>query len=236
MNREDEDGLRQILQRLPAKDRPLWIAEANRLAGLVERYRRIRPKRKTDPLTGRKGFVPEVLALCQEARCNDAALLAKEPHRSRAPAPHTLDDWARDYRREGVAAFLRAVYTPPPARADLRRAPITPRRRPLAQHPLARLQRPETSLPRAAGAGTTPRLGRPRRVVALPAVAEPRRDRPRLLHRRGGELRSEIRPIRSARLHGPRRPASALRRPQREGRARPTARRDSEAPVADRLV
>jgi hypothetical protein len=126
MNREDEDGLRRILQRLPAKDRPLWIAEANRLAFLVERYLRLKPKRRTDPLTKRKEFVGEVFALCEEARCRDAAILTKEPHRSRPPAPHTLDDWARDYRREGVAAFLRAVNNPPQAQADLRRARITP--------------------------------------------------------------------------------------------------------------
>ncbi|MDQ3753619.1 MAG: hypothetical protein M3371_02675 [Acidobacteriota bacterium] len=49
MKREDEEKLRQILQHLPARERPLWIAEANRLARLVERYQRLKPKRKRHP-------------------------------------------------------------------------------------------------------------------------------------------------------------------------------------------
>lgn len=53
MTREDEEKLRQILQHLPAGERPLWIAEANRLAGLVERYQRLKPKRENNPVTGR---------------------------------------------------------------------------------------------------------------------------------------------------------------------------------------
>lgn len=125
MNREDEEQLQQILQHLPTRERPLWIAEANRLARLIERYQRLKPKRKSHPLTGQKEFVPEVLGLCQEARCDETTLLAKEPHRSHAPAPHTLDDWMRAYRREGITAFLRSVYTSPPAPTDLRRASIT---------------------------------------------------------------------------------------------------------------
>src|SRR5205814_6907171 len=93
---------------------------------LVERYRRLKPKRRINPLTGRKEFLPEALALCLEARCDEAAILAKEPHRAKAPSPHTLDGWARTYRREGLNAFLRAAYTSPPAPADRRRAVITP--------------------------------------------------------------------------------------------------------------
>ena len=125
MKREDDEKLRQILQHLPAQERPLWIAEANRLARLVEHYQRLKPKRRTNPLTGQKEFVPEVIALCQEARCDEAALLAKEPHRAKAPAPHTLDDWMRAYRREGLTTFLRSIYSSPPAQADLRRAAIS---------------------------------------------------------------------------------------------------------------
>lgn len=125
MKREDDEKLRQILQRLPAKERPLWITEANRLARLVERYQRLKPKRRINLLTGQQEFVPEVIALCQEARCEEAALLAKEPHRAKAPAPHTLDGWMRAYRREGINTFLRAVYTSPSAQADLRRAAIS---------------------------------------------------------------------------------------------------------------
>ena len=68
MNREDEGKLQQILQHLLIGERPLWIAEANRLARLIERYQRLKPKRRTNPLTGQKEFVPEAIALCQEAR------------------------------------------------------------------------------------------------------------------------------------------------------------------------
>ena len=125
MKREDEEMLRQILQHLSVKERPLWIAEANRLARLVERYQHLKPKRRTNPLTGQKEFVPEVCALCQDARCVESAILAKEPHRAKAPAPHTLDDWMRAYRREGLTAFLRSVHSSPPAPADLRRAAIS---------------------------------------------------------------------------------------------------------------
>lgn len=125
MNRDDEEKLQQILQHLAAKERPLWIAEVNRLARLIERYQRLKPKRRINLLTGQKEFVPEVFVLCQEARCNEVALLAKEPHRAKAPAPHTLDDWMRAYRREGLTAFLRSIYSSPPAQADLRRAAIS---------------------------------------------------------------------------------------------------------------
>jgi hypothetical protein len=55
----------------------------------------------------------------------NSAILAKEPHRAKAPAPHTLDDWMRAYRYEGLTAFLRSVYSPAPAHADLRRAAIS---------------------------------------------------------------------------------------------------------------
>lgn len=65
---------------------------ANRLARLVERYQHPKPKRRTNPLTGQQEFVPEVITLCQEVRCDESAILAKEPHRAKAPAPHTLDE------------------------------------------------------------------------------------------------------------------------------------------------
>jgi hypothetical protein len=125
MQRADAEKLCQILQHLPAKERPLWLVEANRLARLVERYQCLKPKRRTNSLTGQKEFVPEALALCQEARCDESAILAKEPPRAKAPAPHTLDGWMRAYRREGLTAFLRSVYSSPPAPADLRRAAIS---------------------------------------------------------------------------------------------------------------
>lgn len=125
MNREDEEKLLRVLQRLPAGERPLWIAEANRLARLVERYQQLKPKRRINPLTGRKEFLPEVFALCREARCDESAILAKEPHRAKAPSPHTLDDWGRAYRRGGLNAFLREIYTSSPSLADRRKAVIT---------------------------------------------------------------------------------------------------------------
>jgi hypothetical protein len=70
MNREDR--LRQILERLPAQDRPRWIAEANRLVKLVERFRRIKPKKRVNLLTRKKEF-GELLRGVLRARCRAQA-------------------------------------------------------------------------------------------------------------------------------------------------------------------
>jgi hypothetical protein len=74
---EDKDHLSAALGRLPQKERPAWINEANRLARIVEHYASLRPKRRRHPLTGQYEFVPDVLALCQQAACRDPVILGK---------------------------------------------------------------------------------------------------------------------------------------------------------------
>ena len=81
--------------------------------------------RKSAFAHGKLDFTPEVKALCREAVCADALILEREPKRRKVPSPHTLDGWSRAYRREGLTAFLRAIYTPPSAPADRRGAIIT---------------------------------------------------------------------------------------------------------------
>lgn len=62
-------------RRLPQKERPAWIKEANRLARIVEHYATLRPKRRRHPLTGHYEFVPDAFALCQQAACRDPVIL-----------------------------------------------------------------------------------------------------------------------------------------------------------------
>lgn len=122
----DEDRLSAALMRLPQEERPAWITEANRLARLVEQYAGIRPKRRRHPITGRYEFVAEACALCRQAACTDGVILRREPHRARPPSPHTLDDWLRAYRRDGLVTFLRCLPSPPAQKSDRRRAKISP--------------------------------------------------------------------------------------------------------------
>src|SRR5256885_3809868 len=68
---EDEDRLSAALRRLPLQERPAWIKEANRLARIVEHYASLRPKRRRHAITGHYEFVPDALALCQQAACRD---------------------------------------------------------------------------------------------------------------------------------------------------------------------
>ena len=62
-----DDRLSALLGRLPQEERPAWVAEAERLARLVECYAILRPKRTRHPVTGRYEFVPEACALCRQA-------------------------------------------------------------------------------------------------------------------------------------------------------------------------
>lgn len=75
--------LETALQRFPPDERGHWIAEAKRLAHIVEAYGRLGRKRRLAD-TGRYAFVPEVLALCQQAKCTDPIIVDSEPHRARA--------------------------------------------------------------------------------------------------------------------------------------------------------
>ena len=51
--------------------------------------------------------MPEVLRLCEETACSDPVILAIEPSRATAIKPRTMDIWSGDYRRLGLAAFIR---------------------------------------------------------------------------------------------------------------------------------
>ena len=123
---EDKDRLSAALGRLPQEERPAWIKEANRLARIVEHYAGLRPKRRRHAITGRYEFVSDAFALCQQAACRDPVILKREPHRARPPSPHTLDDWRRAFRRDGLLTFLRCLSSQSTAKSDLRRAKISP--------------------------------------------------------------------------------------------------------------
>lgn len=120
-----DDCLISTLTRLPIDERDSWITEAYRLACIVDRYCRIKPKRWRAKGEDRYEFVPEVISLCQEASCSDPAILVREPHRKHPPSPYTLDDWARSYRDEGLLTFIRKVPTGSPNKVDDRRAKIS---------------------------------------------------------------------------------------------------------------
>ena len=117
---------RRRSRRLPQQERPAWITEANRLARIVEHYAGLRPKRKRHAITGHYEFVPDAFALCQQAACRDPVILDREPHRARPPSPHTLDDWLRAFRRDGLLTFLRCLSSQPTGKRDCRRAKISP--------------------------------------------------------------------------------------------------------------
>jgi hypothetical protein len=122
---DPEARLTEILKRYPANLRDAWLSEAQRLAGIVQRYAAIEPKRMRNPHTRQLEFVPAVHALCRQAACEDTLLLAHEPHRAQCPSPFTLDGWLRKFNKDGLCAFLRSL--PKMATtADKRRAEISP--------------------------------------------------------------------------------------------------------------
>ena len=128
---EDEDILSAALGRLPQPERPAWITEANRLARIVEHYAGLRPKRRRHPPTGHYEFVPDAFALCLQAACRDPVILSREPHRAHPPSPHTLDDWLRAFRRDGLLTFLRCLSTQLTAKSDRRRGSSSAEKREL---------------------------------------------------------------------------------------------------------
>jgi hypothetical protein len=105
--RQPEDALDRALLQFPPAERDAWRAEALRLARIVSECARIKPKRYRDPKTGRYEFTAEVRQMCERARCSEAVILMREPHRARSVSPHTLDDWLRDWRKGGLTTFLR---------------------------------------------------------------------------------------------------------------------------------
>ena len=117
--------LQAALVRLPLEEREAWLAEAQRLARIVERYESINPKRQRNPATGQLEFVKAVQSLCAEAVCTSALILQQEPHRAQCPSPYTLDGWWRKFKSDGPLTFLRSQPTPKKPR-DRRKAVISP--------------------------------------------------------------------------------------------------------------
>lgn len=107
-----ERRLTEALVRYEPEVRECFLAEARRLASLVDQYSTIDPKRVRDDETKKHVFVAEVLRICEQAVCTDAAILAIEPSRGKAKSPHTLDAWLKQYRADGLAAFLRKAPLP----------------------------------------------------------------------------------------------------------------------------
>lgn len=120
-----DDCLVRALTRLPVEERDSWIAEAYRLARIVDRYCRIKPKRRRRQGTSKYDFVPDVLRLCEEAACSDHTILGREPYRGHPPSPYTLDGWVKSYRAEGLLTFIPKAPTVPAANIDNRRAIIS---------------------------------------------------------------------------------------------------------------
>ncbi len=114
----------KLLLHLTTAERFSWIAEAVRLARLVERYALIKPKRRRSSTTGKRDYVEGVRELCREAPCQDTLILSRHPHRSRIPAPNTLDGWLHSYRREGLVMFLRGISKQSAPGKDYRRAQV----------------------------------------------------------------------------------------------------------------
>jgi hypothetical protein len=101
-----ERRLMEAVTRYEPETRGVFLAEAQRLSSIVERYAEINPKRLRGD-DGKHAFVPGVIALCEEAICTDPTILRIEPSRAKPKSPHTLDAWLKAYRKDGLAAFLR---------------------------------------------------------------------------------------------------------------------------------
>ncbi|MCP9496259.1 MAG: Mu transposase C-terminal domain-containing protein [Pyrinomonadaceae bacterium MAG19_C2-C3] len=122
---QKQEQLHTLLLRYPAVEREAFLAEAQRLAMIVESYMSIKPKQQRNSQTGKLEFVTAVRALCLKAACTDAAVLAREPHRAKSPAPHTLDGWARGYAKDGLLVFFRSAPAQVSTKDDRRRAEIS---------------------------------------------------------------------------------------------------------------
>lgn len=121
-----EAEITSLLSLLPATERAAHLAEAVRLAKLLERYDHIIPKRQRNPATHQVEFTAAVKQLCQEAVCREPLIRQRQPHRAQAPSPYALDRWRRAYRREGLLAFLHNITKQPPQGEDRRRVEMTP--------------------------------------------------------------------------------------------------------------
>jgi len=118
-------AIEDALRRLPAAQRDAWMREARRLARIVESYGAIKPKRLLIAGKAKYEFAPAVIALCEEARCKERVIIDREPHRANRPSPYTLDRWFKDYRRDGLASFIRSPSNVAPGETDARHARIS---------------------------------------------------------------------------------------------------------------
>lgn len=118
-----EDRLTEALKRYDLNVREAFLAEAQRLASIIERYDAVEPKRRRDS-NGKFVFVSKIVELCEHARCNDPVILAIEPGRSKPRSPHTLDAWSKQFRIDGLATFLRKP-TESTGKPDKRKAEIS---------------------------------------------------------------------------------------------------------------
>ena len=123
---EDNFSLGKILLRYPSSEQTHWLAELNRLTKIIEEYGNLRRKRRINKTTEKYDYLPVVLQLCQRAACTNHIIVAREPHRACPPAPDTLDRWHREFKRNGLLAFLRSEPPPVDHQNDNRKALVSP--------------------------------------------------------------------------------------------------------------
>ena len=85
----------------------------------MKAYAAVKPKRQR-AATGKFEFIPAIHFLCEEVCCTDPLILKREPHRAEVVSPHTLDDWWRAWRKEGLRSFLRELPPMPDPQTDER--------------------------------------------------------------------------------------------------------------------